>query len=513
MPNFTTYVPPNVYVDATSSPVIAPVGVAPTVVCLIGSGVGYHTFTEAVSFSAGNSVVLSKKGIDPTSIVVSGFIPDPNATNQSLPYTFVADVTGGSPVTHDYGTSVDTTAGIKNSVTTLNRETTGKIVSPYLTVTVSYHYTDAAYYNLNYFTDFTTFSDTYGPALDPISGALVSPLSLAAQFAMQNGANQVYAIALEGGSGTVQQQFADAYQLLSASNVDVNVVVPLWSGVTVTNTLGGMMATLKSALLADATNGVLRVALVGFDQDYAPATTDLTSLAVTTSSNRIVEIWPNQLTFYNGYTTTTQTTDGFYLAAALSGVLTSQDAEVPLTRKKPTGFTGFPLAISQALTTTVKNTLAQAGICVCEIDRNNQVVVRHGLTTNYAGGVLTREISLVRAQDALYALIDSNLDSAGLIGQPITPTTALQVKSIVSGALETAVASTLIIGYTALAVREQNPPSGDPTIIEVQFAYQPTFPLNYVLVNFTVDTTTGINTLNASLTPITDTSSDSITSA
>jgi hypothetical protein len=468
----------------------------PTVVCLIGQGVGYHTFTETVSFASGNSVQLTKKGINPSSLKVTGYVADPNVSGQSIPKTFLPDIPGSPGTPRDYSVTQDVSGGVINSVSTLVRTTSGTISLTYPQVQVTYQYTDSDYYALHGFTDFTSFQAAYGPALDPVSGAIVSPLSLAAQIALMNGANQIYAIALDG-SGTIQQQFADAYTLLSASNNNVNLVVPLWDTVTDGTALAGMLQTLNAALTADANNGVLRTAIVGLDSAYAGSATAVATLATGVASQRIVLPWPNQLSFFNGYTNSTVTVDGFYLAAALAGQAASRQPQVPLTRKLPQGFTGFPATVQSGLTRTVKDQLAVAGVCVVEVDRNAQLSVRQGLTTNYAGGVLTREISLVRAQDALYTLVQNNLEAAALIGQPVTSGTPLQVKSIVAGALETAKSAGLIVDYSNLAVRQQTPPNGDPTVIDVQFAYKPSYPLNYVLVGFTVDTSTGDTTLTS----------------
>lgn len=488
MVDFTTYVPPDVYVDAGATPTIQAVGIDPTIICLIGSGVGYHTFSETVSFASSTSAVLTQKGINASSIVVTGYITDPNASGQSIPHTFVKDA--GS-TTHDYSITTDTTPGVDRSITTITKSSGSAIEVGYPEVTVTYRYTDVNYHALNFFEDFASFQDTYGPALDPSTGALVSPLSMAAQVAIQNGATRLYAIALDSSLGTVANQFAQAYQLLAGSNTTANVVVPLFDGVTSLSALGGMLATFNAALLADANARSLRMGIVGFDEDVVATTADVVGLAQGVSSKRLVIAWPNQLNYYNGYTNTTSTLSGFFLAAAYAGVLSRQTPQMPLTRKYLQGFSGMPATIQRALTVSDKNKLAAAGVTVTEVARNGGLIVRHGLTTNYAGGVLTREISLVRAQDSLYNLLQDALQSSGLIGVPIDQNTALSVKSIVSGGLETAKASGVIFDYSGLAVREQNPPSGDPTVIEVKFAYKPSWPLNYILVNFTVDTTTG----------------------
>lgn len=486
--DFSQYRHPGVYVDAGTNPTLATAGVAPTVICLIGSGVGYNTFVETISFASASAVVLTKKGINPASIQVRGYITDPNASGQSIPYLFAADA-GETP--HDYSVSTNTSGGAENSTTTVTKTSGGKIETAYPSVTVSYQYTDASYHALNFFEDYTSIADTYGPALDPTSGALVSPLTFAAGVSVINGANQIYAIALNPVTGTVAQQFADAYQTLSANNVNVNLVVPLFDGVTDQAAIGGMLATLNAALQADANKGVLRMAVTGLDSGYTGSIANVAALASGISSSRIVLAYPNALEYYNGVLNATQTVDGYYLAAAYAGVLAKQDPQMPLTHKVVQGFSGITASVLKTLTPTNKDTLAKGGVAVVEPDRAGRLRVRHGLTTDYAGGILNREISLVRAQDALYNLLQDTMENSGLIGIPIDDTTALRVKSIVSGALETAKNATsgLITDYNSLAVRQQSPPSGDPTVIDVRFAYKPPWPLNYILVSFTVDTT------------------------
>lgn len=498
--DFTQYRHPGVYVDAGTNPTLATQGVAPTVVCLIGTGVGYHSFTETLSFASGATITLTQKGINPSSIVVRGYITDPNASGQSIPHTFVKDEVG---TPHDYSVATDTSGGAANSVTTITKSAGSDIEVAYPQVTVSYQYTDSSYHGLHQFDDYTSISDTYGPALDPSSGSLVSPLTFAAEVAIVNGANQIYTIALDPAKGTTAQQFADAYQVLSANNVNVNIVVPLFNGVTDAAQIGGMLATLNAALLADAEKGILRVAICGFDSAYTGSPTDAAALATGISSRRIVLSYPHQLEYYNGVLNSTMVVDGFYLGAAYAGVLSRQDPEMPLTHKIVAGFSGLPAAVARTLTPTNKDILAVGGIAVVEPDRSNRMRIRHGLTTDYAGGILNRELSLVRTQDALYNLLQDTMENSGLIGIPIGENTQLQVKSIAAGALETAKSTGLIFDYNSLAVRQQSPPSGDPTVIEVRFAYRPSWPLNYILVSFTVDTTNSVGNTVANLTTTT----------
>lgn len=499
MPDFTRYEPPGVYVEDAAIPTIAPVGVDPTIVALIGAGVGYHTYTESVSFASASSIVLTKKGINPSSIVVAGRITDPSAPDQTVPYTFAADVVG-TPA--DYSTTVDSSGGLDASVTTLVRTLAGKIENGNPEVTVSYRYTDADYHALHLFDDYDSLTEVYGQALDPTTGAIQSPLSLAAQVAMQNGANQIFTIALSG-TGTPEAQFQAAYGLLQG-NYAANVIIPLLDGFSTADGVAGMLLDIKGLVEADARDGFLRMAIVGFDKDYDPTASDLATIASQTGSRRVVIAWPNQLNVYNGVLNQTVTVDGFYLAAAYGGMMSQRPQQLPLTHKFPNSFIGMPNAVRQGLTKSVKNQLSSSGVAVTEVDRNGRLMIRHGVTTDYSGGVLNREISLVRAQDALYNLVQDTLEAAQLIGSPIMGNTGLLVKSIVSGALENAMTAGIIINYNNLKVRQQSPPSGDPTIIEVKFAYKPTWPLNYILVSFTIDTTTGDSTLTTANTAISD---------
>jgi hypothetical protein len=493
IPDFTRYLPPDVYVDSDAIPTVAPQGVDPTVVALIGQGVGYHIYTETVSFATASSIVLAKKGINPASIVASGRITDPVAPGQTVAYTFAADVPG---TTADYSTTVNSSAGLDASVVTLVRTTTGKIEVANPEVTVTYRYTDADYHALHAFDDYDGLTEVYGQALEPTTGAIQSPLSLAAQIAMQNGANQIYTIALSG-VGTLQQQFIDAYGLL-AGNYEANVVVPLLTGVTDDAAVAGILQAVKALVENDARDGFLRMAIVGFDKAYDPTPTELAAVASQTSSSRVVIAWPNRLNVYNGVLNQTIEVDGYYLAASYAGMLAARSHEIPLTHKFPGSFIGLPNTVKQALTKQVKNQLSSSGVCVTEVNRNGRMMIRHGLTSDFSGGVLTREISLVRAQDALYNLVEDTLKGSNMIGLPIMADTGLRVKGIAQGALEQAKLRGLIVDYNNLKVRQQSPPSGDPTIIEVKFAYKPSWPLNYILVSFTVDTNTGDSTLTTS---------------
>jgi hypothetical protein len=145
------------------------------------------------------------------------------------------------------------------------------------------------------------------------------------------------------------------------------------------------------------------------------------------------------------------------------------------------------------MTTAVMNTLASAGICIVMQARSGGLVVRHGLTTDMSS-LNNREISLIRQADALLISIQQGMENSGLIGQPITAEMAATIQGLLTSILEQDVTLGVIQAYSAITVTQQSYPGGDPTIMLCSFTYQPAVPLNYVVVTFAIDLTSGLVT-------------------
>lgn len=471
MTNFNAgYVPPGVYVSSDSSGTVGAVGITDTVLCLVGRGIGYDTYTEAISFAGGNSQVLTKQGVNVATVVVTS----PSGA---------AYVGGVGDTTHDYALVVTGSGDL--TITNLNRETGGTIPSGG-TVVVTYQFTDPHYFALNSFTDFGSFQDVYGVPFDPTTGALLSPLSVAAQLAFQNGASVIYAVALTG-SGSVASQFSAALAL-TTPNFNINLIVPLYETAVDGTTANSFIATLETFINGAEANGQPMIALVGLPQAFTGATPDTIATAV--ANRRIILTWPQAFLFYNGIINNTITLDGIYFAAAAAGLLANNQFNRGLTRAQINGFSGISAAIQQTMTNTAKNLWSSKGVSVAEIDRNNNLVIRHGVTTD-PSSVQNREISIVREEDALFDLIQVSLNQAGLIGQPIVAQTPLAVKGIIAQALETLLTNNTIQAYTNLLVKQEALPGGDPTVIQCTFQWKPTYPLNYITVLFSIDLNTG----------------------
>jgi hypothetical protein len=241
---------------------------------------------------------------------------------------------------------------------------------------------------------------------------------------------------------------------------------------------------LRNSLTMAEANRVFRVGILGFD---TTATISLDTSAALFDSERLVVAGPSRMLYYNGLLNREMELSGYYLASAYSGMLVRQGVEQPLTKKQVRGFSGIPGRVFQTMTAAYKNRLSSGGVALTELTRDGRLVVRHGVTTDTTD-TLTREISLVRTRDALVNLIRETMEVVGLIGGVVDDETLARVKSVIDGCLMAAQTSHIIRGYKQPVVRQQ---SADPTIVEVKFQYDPLYPMNYIVVSFSINTTTG----------------------
>lgn len=474
MADFTSYQPPGVYVEEISSPVASLTGVAPAVVAIVGPSIGYRTYTEVVTLTGTTAASLSKLGIDSSSVVVTSLT--------GTAYTVTTDYT----LTEGPGADADAGDTLDNTMT-ITREAGGSITSGEQ-VKVSYQYTDASYYDPIRVRDYEDVKDAYGAPFDS-AGAIVSPLSLAAKLAFDNGALELVLLSTLGDASAVTRtQISDQYPKLEALT-DVGVVVPLGVGIAGTEGSPGDVITTATDLATHVGNASdqenFRIGIYGVD------TTDAVNpdtLAAGIADKRVATVYPRTLLYYDGPNNQTIEVSGYYLAAAIGGLIASQQAQEPITRKPVRGFSGLPSSTVETLTKSNMNTWSEAGVTVVHFDRSRRLIVRHGTTTD-PSSVQTREISMVRAKDALITLLQRSVDSANLIGSTIDEDTPYVAKGVVQGVLEVAVQSGLIVSYADLAARVA---PGNPQVVEVKFMYRPAYPLNYILISFQIDTSTGI---------------------
>ncbi|MFF7198180.1 hypothetical protein ACFZAM_31290 [Streptomyces sp. NPDC008079] len=365
-------------------------------------------------------------------------------------------------------------------------------------VRITYAFTSSSYYQPTEFDSYDQVVATFGPALvavaptDPTASQVSSPITLAAKIAFENGAATVLCVATDPSAGDYRTQLVAAYAKV-ATDYRAQILVPLlvngtYDAHTGTN-VANLLTDIKSHCEAAGSDGYGRIAFCGVAAVYDNSVTH-DQLAVQVASKRVVLGYPNRLLLFNSSVNASTEVDGFYLAAAMAGRLALNAVNRGLTAQSLTSFTGLPATVAQAMTRTFKNNLSRNGVCVAEITAANQLMVRHGTSTKTTSE-LEQEISLTRIGDTLLQTIQTGMSSSGLIGEPITADMTMNVKSSLTGILERAVADGVIVAYSPVSVRQRE---GQPSVIEATFSYKPAVPMNYIVVKFSMDLTTGDST-------------------
>jgi len=476
------YNPPGVYVneDSLSVPNIGAVVALPASrLAIVGPAFGYQTATEAIALTGTDAVTLQNLGIDATSITVTSL--------SGTSYVASGVDEEDTPFTNWIATQTPTEGG-SEATTTIERASSSVIVSGE-TVYVSYRYTDSSYYLPFLSSDYDEIQSRFGSAFNVSTGAISSPLTLAAKIAMEQGLREVVLVPTAGTGVTSvsRTNLSDAYEHLEARS-DIGVVVPMPVGIEGTDLVEGETVNIGDDLASHVTNasadGNYRIGVLGLAKG-ADRSHDV--LAGDIASSRVILAFPNALTYYNGYLNTTIDLDGFYLAVAMGAMIASRNPQEPLTRKSIRSFTAIPSRILSTMTPTFKNNLSENGVAVAEQTYDSRIVVRHGVATDTTS-VFTREVSITRAKDTMIRLINRSIENSGLIGSATSAETPLRVRSLVEGVLEQATSTDMIVDYSNLSVRTS--PS-DNTAIQVKFAYRPAYPLNFVNVSFSINTLTG----------------------
>lgn len=469
LPNFSEYVVPGTYWEATPSPVAPQSLYTVNQVALVGPGIGYRTFAENIQFDNTTPVDLTQLGINAASVVVTSL----DGTQVGVVNTDYTLVTSDSTDGHTQDTTTTITWGSGSTVFTDTQ-----------TVRVSYQYTDYDYLTPSICTNLAQVQSLYGNGIDIVTGEITSPISLAAQFAFTNGAQTLVLVATPN-AVVLRADLTDAYAFLEVLT-NVNLVVPLPVGMEATDAIN-VGQDLATFLLNDENlNDILRVGLLGFevgtDTTYAPD-----AIAAAVAYKRVVEAWPFAMNYYNGYTNSTLVVGGYYLAAAYAGIFAGNPSQQGLTRRHINNFTGIPSSVFQTMTTALKNQYGAAGVAIAEISRAGVLWCRHGTTTD-PSSIYNQEASLVREQDAMVGLLEGAVEQAGLIGNPIDENTIVNLQALTIGILEQCVQLGIIESYQGVVAQQLN---SLPTTIQVTFQWQPSYPLNYVTFIFSVNTTTG----------------------
>lgn len=467
-PNFSTYVPPGVYTESVPGPSVGISTLTPSAVGIFGTTVGFRSFTDVFVVpddAAGPTPVafgpLTKLGANKNTIVITD-------VNSGVIYTLTTDYL----VVQDNG--VDTVADTNDDSFTFTRVVAGTLAAG-STVRVTYQYTDSTYFDATTFTDPFDLQDAYGASFDS-TGTLTSPLTLAGELAFANGATEIVAVAVDYSGSPVLADFQEALAKLNDIE-SVAVVVPATGDSTV-------FASVSAHVNLQSSNRRERRAILGTDGHTTPVSTSTRiGYATALANRRVMMASPATVKYFSTAGNLEVTIGGYFMAAALAGISVSQGVAIPLTRKILTGFTAIPEVLSEQQ----KNTEATGGLCVIEQLRSGQIRIRHGITTDPTS-LYTREWTITGQEDRVAIQIRNYLDASGVIGSVISDTTLASVKAQVIGSLGILQDNGDIQAWRNIQTRQL---VNNPDVIQVQFEWQASIPLNYILVRYSIDLTTG----------------------
>lgn len=485
------YTPPGVSVEEIVGTSVSPILAGPTTLCLVGLSAGSISGLEQITLAYGDADDDPGTADAPVPVLLRGLPSD--ATLNAI--SEVRDAFTGevyTPVT-DYT--------VQNADRTVTPVAAGAIEDGTV-VRVRYTYTPVGYFEPYRCDSIQAVEERYGSAWSADGLSIGSPVSHAALVAFENGAPFVYIQPLFAGDPATQPTASGAASAATWVTTftklrdvpDINVITPVIGQADVTGDGDVSSATLQSIFAAlqdhlwymktqdqwvmgvmgeDAANGVdvtssiIQNHALALQQRYDG---DISEHMVLVSPAKFIRgtAGPNQTMFVGGQ----------YAAAGVAGQLASRRVQTPLTRKPLNGF----LKVAEVRSKAAKNAEAEAGLLVIE-QRGTNVQMRHGLTVNNES-VLKREISIVRSKHYMIESLFNTFETQ-IIGQVYADSEApVVVRAAVIATLERLRSLDVIARYRSVDARLL---SGDPTIAEVRFDYQPVAPLNYVRIIFSMN--------------------------
>lgn len=416
-------------------------------------------------------------GSEQTYTFVSGDFVGPNVTASEVA-TALAGFTGVSVTVVTNEIKIQTTAtnntslligdGTSNSligfvVGSFQESSKEPIATKKYTVSYEYAKVTADYVPQFYFSMADVVAD-YGDV------SLSNTLSLGSEIVFTQGASAICLVQCNPADGSSLNQFKQAINKLAATN-GINIVVPLSNDTSLHSFLKAHVDAASSI-----TERKERTAIVSMPAPQTVASMSAQAQALV--DKRMVLISANQVSYFIGNDSVATVLNGSYVAAAIAGVRTSRSFDVadPLTHKTLAGFSDMP----DTLLRQEKITLLSKGVMVIE---NNSGIIRvlQQVTTDTSTRE-NNEYSVVEIIDFVASNSRRILENI-FIGQKILAGTSSQVKSTETTVLSNLVTSEIIVAFQNVQAAVDNL---DPTQIDVSFEIAPVFPLNYILITFSL---------------------------
>lgn len=347
----------------------------------------------------------------------------------------------------------------------------------------NYSYQDAEYTQPRLVSSYADAAKYYGEAWDTDSGDVISPLSMGAYIAFQNGMGYCYMCAVEGSVTSATNDgvtvtsveysttaWENAFNQLTLID-GIDIIVPLTSDQS--NWAFGVshLATMKA-------NQDERVMIIGADGTVVDVdASGMISVAQSFSSDDVWVVAPSTFRFRNPIRGVVEVVPGYYAAAAVAGYNSSVAQYVPLTRKAVNGFYSSNV---RATKQSKQNQCANGLMYIDEV--NGQLRILHGRTTSTAN-IVKAESNVVLTK---YFIIKRmrRMFETGYIGEIITDDTLLSVKSSASSILSNLRSNNYLYDFQGLTVEVDEL---IPTQVNISFEYIPVYGMNYIQISFSVN--------------------------
>ena len=330
--------------------------------------------------------------------------------------------------------------------------------------------------------DFTAGVYTKFATIEAIYGSLgtENPVSLAAYLAMVNGAVLVGVKQVQKDANSTQASvtsYRDAIDDLEGQIVPgiyPDILVPLRSdSVDLFNYL-----TKHCDIQSSIRYRAERTAIAGVSAGTQPR--QMGPIAKAIGRTRFRLVYPDMVTVTmpaSDGSDTEALVDGGFLAAGLSGAVTSPNVDVatPWTGKKLFGYVN----LGRVLDAVEQNQVAVNGVTVIE-DRATYLRVRQGLTTDMSS-VLTKLPTIVTIVDTVQQQSRATLER--FIGIKFLPGILSQIEGQMSNTLKKLVDAQILSAYTGVKASID---AADPTTVDAEAWIAPVFPILYVIIQFSL---------------------------
>lgn len=342
------------------------------------------------------------------------------------------------------------------------------------------------------FTEYEDIVEVYGNYNVALNGYVANGVTLAAQLAMQNGAEEIIIAQIESDTNQGYFDAIDKLANIDQNIISVDLIVPLTTNFEVIKYLSDHVTLYSSDDFC-----LYRMGYVGaakdevIDSESLEYTSDeLGSIQKTMSlkNERMVYVCPGTVvkTVINSATgySVKRVLTAPYAAAAVAGLAMRNDLAEPLTNKIVYGFDSLGTIYKE----TEANKLANAGCLVLKQDKN-EIRVRHGITTFYEfqtfNDVHSNEITFIQIKDRVISLCRSELGKK-YVGNKLKASVVNDVEYTLTQILNTLAAAETIVSYEGVSVTRD---IDNPMQINIRFFIEAVYPLNFLEVEFGFSTT------------------------